>query len=304
MALAMARRVGGGASSRWAAANSSSSVWAPAAPRRRSYARSRSSSRWPSVARQWIRSHSSSATASRSAGWRASMPAAQRWIMQPGCADATIAPGGAGRGSLQRADLAVPDLAREPGWDIAYAPPRRSRAPRRRCPARHRPRRARCAPRWALLDVAQMARILDHDGPVLGAVGGGRREEPFGEVLHAGRERVGFGGAEQMAVLLHAGAAPGAVDHDRCRNRASTRSRGGRAPAPRRRGRRARGARRNTHPRAGGRAMRARAAHEARGAAMRVAHPRVHDAAGEEPRVGLTADVDDERTEAAADDAR
>ena len=68
------------------------------------------------------------------------------------------------------------------------------------------------------LHVALMAGILDGDTQV--EFGGGRQivesgREPFVNVAHPGAEGLGFRCAEQVAVLLHGGAAAGRVDEDR-----------------------------------------------------------------------------------------
>ena len=81
--------------------------------------------------------------------------------------------------------------------------------------AEHGPDRA-----VGLLDVAQVARILDDDRAGCGRVPGTPVRATHSEKSSTrAANACGLGRAEQAAVLLHTGAAPGAVDHDRRRSR-------------------------------------------------------------------------------------
>ncbi len=203
-----------------------------------------------------------------------------------------------GAGPPERGDLAVADRSRRARVGARRTRrPRRSTGRRRRCRAGHRPRRARCGPRRA--PSARGAGGTDPGrrprGPVARVAGTPVRDDPLGEVLARAPRTLGLGGAEQVAVLLHARAAARAVDDDRCvaghrRDHAS--------------GERAcfvvatgvhvqRAATRPSRPRS--RDPRAGRPHHPGRRAVRVAHPRVHHAAGEQPRVGFAAVGDVER---------
>ena len=173
--------------------------------------------------------------------------------MQPGLADTTTGRSGPARRSA--AALRSRMLGRELGLQ------RRVRAARAAAQAvvvglGERVRRAEHGSHRAVraLHVAQVARVLHDEGRRRCRASGERAllGDPLGEVAHPGAERLGFGGAEQPAVVLHRRAAPGAVDDDRARRRASMRSPAGPAVAPRARGRRAGAARRSSRrPRPG-----------------------------------------------------
>ena len=133
--------------------------------------------------------------------------------MQPGLADTTIAPARAraarrpcGRGCRSRGRAGAPRTRR----------PRRNTVRRRRSRRACTPAPARFVPRRA-----RAARAADDRGPARrpsstsDAPRHALLDDPLGEVADARAERLGLGGAEHPAVVLHDRAAARAVHDDR-----------------------------------------------------------------------------------------
>ncbi len=240
---------------------------------------------------------SSSASASRSAGWRASMPAPRSCTMQPGIGrgdDRVAIPAG----GPERVDLAVEDAPRQLALVTAYAPP----APQ------HSPSSAVSTRSYAGASTVATAPCAFctcrrwHGSWTTTGVPVGRRSAAVAarairRSRHPRAERPRLGRAEQRAVFLHRRAAPGAVDDDRRvagHRRDHLRGASARASASRPACRCS--APQHAPPRPDARPVRRSRCMTRAADAVRVAQPRVHDASGEQPRVGRAADRNVERS--------